>query len=266
VERLILITNDDGISAPGIQALRQAVEGLGEVAVVAPDRDQSAVSHMISLYHALRAHPVRPGWWAVEGTPTDCVYLGSFELLGKKPDLVLSGINAGPNLSFDVHYSGTVSAAIEGTLLGIPSIAFSLADVKHGDFDHAARFARGLAESVFRDGLPPGVTLNVNVPAGKPTRHQPTFLGRRGYAHSVHRREDPRRRPYYWIGGPPTEPEVVPGSDCTAVAEGIISVTPLMVDMTEWRSLRAGSVRGALNGFTEEPHLPPPPGFLPVDE
>jgi 5'-nucleotidase len=261
---LVLLTNDDGVSAPGIQALFEALSGIGDLAVVAPDRDQSAVSHMISLHHALRAHSLRPGWWSVEGSPTDCVYLASFELLGKKPDLVVSGINAGPNLSFDVHYSGTVSAAIEGTLLGIPSIAVSLADPKRGDLAHAARFMRRLAEWVLSHGLPSGTTLNVNVPGGQPERHQRTFLGRRGYAHSVHRREDPRRRPYYWIGGPPTDPEVVPGSDCTAVADGIISITPLMVDMTEWRGL-APSRALSLDGFSEEPSVSPPDGFLPVE-
>jgi 5'-nucleotidase len=263
---LILLTNDDGIWAPGIAALREAMEGLGEVHVVAPDRDQSAVSHMISLHHALRADAPKPGWWSVQGTPTDCVYLGSFELLGRKPDLVLSGVNAGANLSFDVHYSGTVSAAIEGTLLGIPSIALSLTDPKKGDFALAARFGRKLAEAVLQNGLPPGTTLNVNVPAGQPNAHQRTFLGRRGYAHSVHRRQDPRGRSYYWIGGPPAEAVEVPGSDCTAVARGLISVTPLQVDMTDRSLVRASRYELSVPGFSEVPPIAAPPEFALLED
>ena len=125
---LILVTNDDGITAPGIIALARALEDLGDVAVIAPDTNRSGISHAISLLRPLRARTVRPSWWTVDGTPTDCVYLAIHQLLERKPTVVLSGINAGPNMSYDVHYSGTLGAAVEGTLLGIPSIAVSLVD------------------------------------------------------------------------------------------------------------------------------------------
>src|SRR5688572_18958442 len=142
---LILVTNDDGVNARGIQALAEAMQDLGEVVVVAPDRNRSGVAHMISLLSPIRCREVRPGWWASEGTPTDCVYLAVVELFrDRKLDLVVSGINHGPNLSHDVHYSGTCAGAVEGTLFEISSIAVSLVDVTNGSFDLAARFTRGL--------------------------------------------------------------------------------------------------------------------------
>lgn len=257
---LILVTNDDGIHAPGIQALAEALAAaeLGEVVVVAPDRDNSAVSHMITLHQPLRATEHRPGWWAIQGTPTDCVYLGAVELLPRWPALVVSGVNAGANLSLDVHYSGTVSAAIEGTILGIPSIAMSLIHPRRGSYEISARFAASLAASVLaRGGLPLGLTLNVNVPEGEPDGYQLTFLGRRPYAHSVHKRVDPRGRTYYWIGGDPASAEDLPGSDCNAVAQGLISVTPLMVDMSDHRMLD-DDVDLELDGWKEAPSPRPP--------
>ena len=261
---LILITNDDGVRARGIEALaRAAVEAqLGDVYVVAPDRDNSGISHALTLHEPLRVLDVRPGWMAVTGTPTDCVYLAAVEVLPRWPSLILSGVNAGANLSFDVHYSGTVSAAIEGTILGIPSVAVSLVHPRRGDFDLAARFGAELGRWVLdRGGLPPGVTLNVNVPEGQPTTWQRTFLGRRPYSHAVHVRHDPRGRPYYWIGGDPAAHDDLPGSDCNAIHEGVVSVTPLEVDLTEPRldELLAGGVR--VGGFGLVPSVDPPVGF-----
>lgn len=261
---LILITNDDGVRARGIEALaRAAVEAqLGDVYVVAPDRDNSGISHALTLHEPLRVLDVRPGWMAVTGTPTDCVYLAAVEVLPRWPSLILSGVNAGANLSFDVHYSGTVSAAIEGTILGIPSVAVSLVHPRRGDFDLAARFGAELGRWVLaRGGLPPGVTLNVNVPEGQPTTWQRTFLGRRPYSHAVHVRHDPRGRPYYWIGGDPAAHDDLPGSDCNAIHEGLVSVTPLEVDLTEPRldELIDGGVR--VGGFELVPSVLPPAGF-----
>lgn len=257
---LILVTNDDGIHATGLITLAQAIRDadIGEVVVIAPDRDNSAVSHSITLHHPLRASEHRPGWWAITGTPTDCVYLGAIELLPRWPSLVVSGINSGPNLSLDVHYSGTVSAAIEGTILGIPSIALSLAHPARGEYEPCARFGAALAKTVLdRGGLAAGLTLNVNFPEGDPRSYQLTFLGRRPYAHSVHKREDPRGRTYYWIGGNPADAEDLPGSDCNAVGHGIISVTPLMVDMSDLRML--GGANGlSIAGFSRENSLMPP--------
>lgn len=234
---LILVTNDDGILAPGIQALAEAASALGDVAVVAPDRNRSGVSHMISLMQPLRAQPVGEHRWAVDGSPADCVYLGIHELLPRRPDLVLSGVNAGPNMSFDVHYSGTVGAAMEGTLLGVPSIASSLIDPESGSYALAAKFTAEVGARVLAEGLASNTTLNINVPGGEPTAWQLTFLGHRLFRHSVHRRDDPRGGTYYWIGGAPAEPHDMPGSDCNAVANGAISLTPLRVDLTSARQL-----------------------------
>lgn len=257
---LILVTNDDGIQSPGIHALAEALTAVGDVAVVAPDRNRSGVAHMLSLLEPIRVREVRPNWFQTDGSPTDCVYLAAVELFPKRIQLVVSGINAGPNLSHDVHYSGTVAAAVEGTLFEISSIAVSLTDTLRGSFEHAARFTRNLAEEVLRrGGLPIGTTLNVNVPGGDPKAHQITYLGHRSYRHSVHKRSDPRGLPYYWIGGMPDQPRDLPGSDCNAVAAGMISVTPLSIDMTDQRAMAAAW--GALDvpGSTREETVPPPP-------
>jgi 5'-nucleotidase len=235
---LILVTNDDGIQSEGLVALASALVEIADVVVVAPDRNRSGVGHMISLLDPIRCREVRPSWWISEGTPTDCVYLAVVELFPKRVSMVVSGINSGPNLSHDVHYSGTVGAAVEGTLFEIPSIAVSLIDSAEGSYEHAARFTKSLAARVLeKGGLPVGVTLNVNVPPGLPSKHQMTFLGHRSFRHSVHKRVDPRGNPYYWIGGTPDQPRDLPGSDCNAVADGIISVTPLTIDMTYNRAL-----------------------------
>lgn len=258
-DRLILVTNDDGIHAPGIAYLADALRPLGRTVVIAPDRNCSGVAHMISLHRILRCHEHSEDRWSVEGSPADCVYLGVHEILERPPDLVVSGVNAGPNLSFDVHYSGTVGAAIEGTLLGIPSIAVSLVDVAKGSFEIAARFAASLAERVLTQGLPSNTTLNVNVPGGAPTAYQMTFLGHRLFRHSVARREDPRGTPYFWIGGVPADPHDFPGSDCNAIVDGVVSVTPLSVDQTNARALEGPIGMLELEGFARnEGRLPPP--------
>jgi 5'-nucleotidase len=257
---LILITNDDGVRARGIEALaRAAVEAqLGDVYVVAPDRDNSGISHALTLHEPLRVLDVRPGWMAVTGTPTDCVYLAAVEVLPRWPSLILSGINAGPNLSHDVHYSGTVAAAVEGTLFEISSIAVSLVDTTNGSYALAAQFTKNLAARVLaRGGLPIGTTLNVNVPPGAPTRHQMTYLGHRSYRHSIHKRLDPRGGVYYWIGGMPDQPRDLEGSDCNAVGRGVISVTPLTIDLTNGRALSRGLDRLEVEGSTLEAAIPP---------
>jgi len=240
---LILVTNDDGVLAPGIAALAEALAGLGEVAVIAPDRDQSAVSHMITLHHPVRVTEPKPRCWAITGTPTDCVYLGAFELLGRKPTLVVSGINAGPNLSTDVLYSGTVSAAMEGTLLGVPSVAISAIGRDRFRFDVAAAFAARLAAWVIERGLPADTLLNVNVPV--PVDGQPlagyalTRMGRRRYGDAIVEKVDPRGKKYYWIGGDELEVDDEEGTDFRAVREGRISVTPIHLDLTNYKSFEA---------------------------
>lgn len=232
----ILVSNDDGVEAPGLRALAEALQPLGEVTVCAPDREQSATSRSISLHRPLRIEKLPP-WgaierWAVDGTPTDAVYIGLNHVLkDRRPDVVASGINRGPNLANDVHYSGTVAAAMEGCVGGVPSFAISL--IKTRDYTHAARFASALAREIGKHGLPPDTLLNVNVPPGEPRGAQITRIGKRSFAAAVVEKVDPRGRAYYWIGGDEQAHEDVPGSDCVAVFDQkVISVTPLHLDLT----------------------------------
>ncbi len=230
---LILISNDDGIAASGLVRLAERLADLGEVRVVAPDRERSAVSHAISLDRPLRATEVRPGWHAVTGTPADCVYLAVLKLLPRKPDLIVSGINHGYNLGSDLFYSGTVAAAVEGAVREVPAIAISqewTPDAAIGPA--AADFAVALATEVLRHGLPRHVLLNVNVPAATPAGWTWTRLGRRVYREQVDSRVDLRGRTYFWIGGPALPGVDAPGTDCAAVAGGLVSVTPLDLDLT----------------------------------
>lgn len=236
----ILVANDDGIESPGIQALAAALQPLGEIFVVAPDREQSAASHAISLHRPLRLHRVRERQWAVDGTPTDCVYLAMNHILrDSPPEMVVSGINRGSNLADDVTYSGTVAAAMEGALFGVPALAFSLASKSRTwDFAPAAAFARKLVETVAARPLPRGALLNVNIPDGTPSGFALTKLGKRSYGQVVAERRDPRGRAYYWIGGDEQGHEDIPGSDCNAVYdEGKVSITPLHLDLTHTRLL-----------------------------
>ena len=178
--------------------------------------------------------------WACDGTPTDSVYLGIHHVLGgRRPDLVLSGVNLGPNLAEDVSYSGTLAAAFEGSVFGVPSVALSLAGGPPWDFSHAARFAARLGAPILETGLPPGIILNVNVPPGTPEGFRFTQQGRRGYGEAVQVRTDPRGRPYYWIGGDSKDHTDVPGSDCNALLdEGLISVTPLHLNLTAHAAMK----------------------------
>lgn len=230
----ILVSNDDGYASAGIQALAAALEDLGEVWVVAPESEQSAASHAISLYRPLRLRQVGPRWFAVDGTPTDCSYMAVAHVLkGRAPRLMVSGINHGPNLADDVTYSGTVAAAMEASLLGVPAIAFSLAARHEFRFEAAARFARSLVEAALARSLPPGMLLNVNVPAGEVEGYAVTRLGKHSYGMEVVENTDPRGRKYYWIGGSEYQHEDIPGSDCNVVLrERRASVTPLQLDLT----------------------------------
>lgn len=229
----------------------QAVEPLGEVWVVAPEHEQSAASHAISLSRPLRIREVKPRWYAVDGTPTDCAYLAIHHLMKEAlPALALSGINHGPNMADDVTYSGTVAAAMEATLLGVPAIAFSLVARRQFDFTHAARFARELTRAALGQPLPPRLLLNVNVPSkGEPRGWAVTRLGRHSYGNQVVENTDPRGRRYYWIGGTGYAHEDLPGSDCNAVLdEQLISVTPVLLDLTDLARLEELS-RWPVEGF-----------------
>ena len=231
----ILVSNDDGYASEGIRALVEAITPLGEVWVVAPEAEQSAASHAISIHRPLRLRAVRPRWYAVDGTPTDCSWLGINHLMkDRRPDLVVSGINHGGNLADDVTYSGTVAAAMEASIIGVPAIAFSLAGRAPFDFTHAARFAARLVAAALGETLPPHMLLNVNVPPGEPAGYAVTRLGRHSYGSDVVEKTDPRGRKYYWIGGTEYQHEDIPGSDCNVVLrERRVSVTPLRMDWTD---------------------------------
>ncbi|HJV34494.1 5'/3'-nucleotidase SurE [Geomonas sp.] len=237
----ILLTNDDGVHAAGLAALIRRVSEVAQVVTVAPDREQSAVSHALTLHHPLRAARIADNVFSVEGTPTDCVNLGIHSLLSFRPDLVISGINRGANLCDDVTYSGTVAAAMEATLMGIPAIAVSLATRNAGEhYDAAALFAARLAVTVFEKGLPPDTFLNVNVPDLPQDKLLPPIItcqGKRSYEGTIVDNVDPRGRSYYWIGTADQSFKEVPGSDYDAVAHGHISITPLHIDLTNHASI-----------------------------
>lgn len=250
---IILLTNDDGIRAPGLSALRTACSGLGEIYIVAPDRERSAVSHAFTLHSPLRAEEVGERSYAVDGTPTDCVNLGIHGILPQRPALIISGINRGGNMGDDLTYSGTVAAAMEGTMMGVPSIAVSLdlLSNREEEYQHAASVAARIALMVLQRGLPPDTFLNVNVPpSGTPNQIQITRQGRRVYGGMVEQKTDPRGRSYYWLGGGELDFVDEPGTDFHAVKRGMVSVTPLHFDMTNYRSL--SHLQGWLEGEQKE--------------
>jgi 5'-nucleotidase len=243
VEHLrILLTNDDGITAPGIQALWRELSQLGEVTVVAPDTERSATSQAITVHHPIRVDqfciedpPLCA--WRVGGTPTDCVKIALETLLEDKPDVVVSGINQGPNLGTDVLYSGTVSAAIEGALHGFPAIAVSLATWQPSDFGPAARFTARLVQNMAGRKLPANTLLNVNVPALPEDELggvEITKLGVIQYENAFERRQDPRGRTYYWMGGSLVDAGNEEGTDVVAIKKKKISVTPIHFDLTNY--------------------------------
>jgi 5'/3'-nucleotidase len=232
---VLLVTNDDGIHADGLAALARAVEGLGAVYVLAPEREQSACGHALTLHRPLRVDQVAERRFAVNGTPSDCVNLAVLGFLPERPVLILSGINHGSNLGDDVTYSGTVSAAMEGTLLGVPSIAVSLAT--GGDFEEAGRIARLVAVRALASGLPDKTLLNVNVPSGAPRGFRVARLGHRIYGGKILQQADPRGRPHYWIGAGPPEWGLLEGTDMGAVHDGFVALTPLHLDLTHHRAL-----------------------------
>lgn len=238
-EPLLLLTNDDGVHAPGIRALAAAVAHLGEVHIVAPDREVSACAQSLTLKHPLRAETIEPRVHAVDGTPADCVNLALVKLLPRRPDLVLSGINRGANLGEDVFYSGTVGGAREGTFFGLPSVAISLAARAEMDFDPAAAFAAQLAALVLEKGLPERTLLNVNVPPGSPRGTAITVQGRREHEGTILEGLDPRRRTYYWIEEGSDRWVSDEMSDIHAIRQGLISITPLQTDTTHHAVLAA---------------------------
>lgn len=244
----ILVTNDDGISSPGIKVLAKALKNVGEVYVVAPETEQSAVAHALTLHRPLKFEKAGSKTYYINGTPTDCIIAGVNKILPSRPDMIVSGINNGGNLGDDITYSGTVAAAIEGTLLGVPSIAVSL--VKENlngagyrssasEYRIAADFAAELAKRVLERGLPDDTLLNVNVPDDKKINGVKfTKQGKRVYDNSIQELADPRGREYYWIGGGTPQWEAGGDTDFEAIRNGYISVTPVHLNLTNYDALK----------------------------
>jgi len=234
----ILVTNDDGIYSEGLRKLAEALRSVGEVTIVAPDREQSAASHALTLNRPLRLLELQKNEWIVDGTPTDCVNLAVLKLMkANRPDIVVSGINFGPNLGDDVTYSGTISAAFEGALLNIPSIAFSALVGERFSFDVCAQFAMELTRLALERERRADIILNVNFPVANFRGVKITRLGKRIYSEGVIERLDPRGRKYYWIGGDAPTWHPGEGTDFEAVQNGYVSITPLHLDLTHHESI-----------------------------
>ncbi len=239
----ILCSNDDGYLSTGIGVLARAASTLGSVTVVAPDREQSATSNSLTLHHPLRARRSRDGAWIVDGTPTDCVILAVNELLTERPDVCVSGVNHGSNMGEDVLYSGTVAAAMEATVMGIPSIAVSYCGTfpEELELDGHEELVAGILSSILGKGAFPADTLfNVNIPPIPPNEVsgiRVTSLGKRRYADSIVRAQDPQGKEYYWIGGGVAHWRGSRDSDFQAIEDGYVSVTPLHLDLTNYELL-----------------------------
>jgi 5'-nucleotidase len=240
----ILVTNDDGIDSEGLIALRKALSGVGETVVIAPNHNWSAAGHTKTMHKPLRVTKVamRDGGegYACDGTPSDCVAMGMLGVAGERPSLVVSGINKGANLGGDVTYSGTVAAAMESAVNGVPGIAVSLASYHDWDFALAAEFAARLATRVLEKGIAPDVLLNVNVPSVARERVRGiavTRLGKRIYRDKLIERQDPFGRSYYWIGGDEPTGRAEEGTDIWAIANDFISITPMQMDLTDYAEI-----------------------------
>ncbi|MDX1917612.1 MAG: 5'/3'-nucleotidase SurE [Candidatus Caenarcaniphilales bacterium] len=244
----ILISNDDGIDAPGLKALVQVIASKHDVYVVAPDRERSATGHALTLHHPLRVEkmpddffPMARAAYAIDGTPTDCVKIALNKILDFKPDWVLSGINHGPNMGADILYSGTVSAAMEGAIYGIRSIAFSISEYRVDLFEEPASYIPTLLDRINTGALllPPKTIFNVNIPVHTKVRgYALTRLGARMYNDSYDERQDPRGKNYYWLSGDLLESDNDPDSDVIKTREGFVSVTPVTFEMTNYHLIQ----------------------------
>jgi len=236
----ILVTNDDGYRSEGIHILVDVLRELGEVTIVAPVQEASAIGHALTLRRPLRLEAMGDRVFAVDGTPTDCVNIAVTQVFKGLPDLVVSGINKGWNLGDDVTYSGTVAGALEGALLGIPAIAVSLRQTRDAyDFSYAARAAAVMADAILRQPLPARTFLNINVPKGRPNGSRVTVQAKRNHVTSVAARHDPKGRAYFWIEEGQNDWEPHDRSDYQAVRDGYVSVTPLHPDLTAHHALAA---------------------------
>lgn len=246
----LLLSNDDGYQATGLVSLAEALGEIAEISVVAPHIDRSAASNSLTLLTPLRAREVSPGWYYVDGTPTDCVHLGITGLLSKEPDMVVSGINSGPNLGDDVIYSGTVAAAMEGRYLGFPAMAVSINSFDAKYYHTAALVTRYLVEQIINRPLPKDIILNINVPDipfDQIRGIQTTRLGNRHKSEPAIKGSDPRGKPIYWVGAAGPEQDAGPGTDFNALMENCVSVTPIHVDLTKYSAM--DTVSHWLDGF-----------------
>ena len=230
--KTLLITNDDGIHSPGLMALKQAVEGLGRVVVIAPERDNSAVSHSLTMNRPLKITEIAEDTFMIDGTPTDCVAVGIRKIVEDKPALLLSGINSGANLGDDISYSGTVAAAIEGTMYSIPSMAISATGDPPYDFSGPRTIARTVAKKILKTGLPDNTLVNVNIPPDHKQKIRITRQGRRLWKNSIKETLDPKGLKYYWIGGGTPVHDDNRDTDVHAIKNGFVSITPIQLDLT----------------------------------
>ena len=237
--RRILVTNDDGYRSDGITALADALAPFGDVTIVAPTTEASAIGHALTLRRPLRLEQIADKTYAVDGTPTDCVNIAVTQIFRGLPDLVVSGINKGWNLGDDVTYSGTVAGALEGALLGVAALAVSLRGATEYDFGHAAAAAAAVTQAMLQDPLPQRTFLNVNVPRGRPKGYRVTVQAKRNHITSVAERHDPKNKAYYWIEEGQDDWEPHDRSDYQAVRDGYVSVTPLHPDLTAHQALAA---------------------------
>ncbi len=252
---LIFLTNDDGFFSKGIEALSNNLKDLGQIYLVAPDRERSATSLSLTLRHPLRVKKIKTNTYAVDGTPADCVYLALKKLLPQKPSLLISGINKGPNVGQqDISYSGTVAAAIQGTFLQIPSMAVSLSpDENHQySYDFSARIIHSIALKLLENKLPEKMTLNINFPPPPIKGIKLTELGQKRYNPEIIEKKDPRQDSYYWIGHGDPKAEGAKNSDVMVVKEGYISITPLHTDLTNYKTLKHPAFKNFFSSIANE--------------
>lgn len=238
----LLLSNDDGIHAQGLLSMAAALSDIADITVAAPNRNRSGASNSLTLERPLRATEVQTGWYSIDGTPTDCVHLGITGLLETEPDMVVSGINAGPNLGDDVIYSGTVAAAMEGRFLGLPAVAFSLNSFQPEHWQSAAQVAKKMVENILTFHMPEDAILNVNIPdlpLSEIRGFEITRLGNRHKAEPAMIAEDPRGKPIYWVGAAGPEQDAGPGTDFHAINNGFVSISPIHVDLTRYSAIDA---------------------------
>lgn len=252
---ILLLTNDDGFYSEGIEALFSRLGDLGQIFIVSPDQEQSATSLSLTLHHPLRIKTIKPNIFAVSGTPADCIYLAVQKILPRKPDLIISGINHGPNLGQqDTSHSGTVAGAIQGTFLQLPSLAVStMPDTSgHFDFKSAADFTHTLAQHIMKEGLPSGITLNVNIPPPPIKGIKLAKLGEKRYNPEILVKKDPRNRTYYWIGTGHPKEIGDKESDVMVFKEGFLTITPLHTDRTDYAAMKSSSLKNILSKINHE--------------